>query len=169
MSSFTFLTVFPIVGPVAFTAGTNPHVHTFPTLRAGVSQAPVILDASQFHAQVLLSDEVLRQQQPMINLKVLHAANESCPADCVGQILLWCPSDIQLPKGAGLEEEEMVVAFILHCAPFCILTCWPLYNQNQLLIHGHSSLVPFSIINWLRVDNLQHPPCLHPSMDKAFH
>lgn len=66
------------------TAGPNPHVHTLPTLHAGVVLAPVLFAATHFQALVLLSDEVLRQKQLMVNFKVFHAANEPPSAGCTG-------------------------------------------------------------------------------------
>lgn len=50
----------------------------------------------------------------------------------------------------------MIVALIFHQALF--ITAGSFYNQNQTLIHGHSGLVPFPVIDWARVNDLQYLP-----------
>lgn len=69
---------------MAHTAGTNPHVYALTTLHAWVLMTPVFFDATQFKALVLLSDEILRQKQLLVNFEVFHAANESLSAGCTG-------------------------------------------------------------------------------------
>lgn len=68
-------------------------------------------------------------------------------------------------KVAGLEEEQIVVTFIPHLAH--VLTARSFYNQNQAVIHGHSDQVPFSIVDWAWVNNLQYRPGLHPGLNRA--
>lgn len=142
----TFSTVFSIVRSMALTAGTDPHIHTLSTLHAWVLTTPVWFGTSQFQARILLPDEILRQQQLIVNLKVFHAADECLSTGQVAHIFLWCPSYIQLLEGAGLEEDQMVSTLILYLASF--LTAGSFYSQNQSLIHGHGYRVPFSIIDW---------------------
>lgn len=95
----------------------------------------------------------------MVNSQVFHAANETFIARCARQIFPRCPTDVELLKGAGLEEDQVVGAFVLHLA--LSLTGGTFDGQNQALVHAHGGLVPFAIIDWTRVNDLEDLPRLH--------
>lgn len=141
---------------MALTAGTDPHVHTLPSLHAWVVFTPISFAASYFQPLVLLSNEILGKKQLVINLKVLHAANERPPTGRGGQVSLWHPGNIQLWKGAGLDKHQVVVDLVFHQAPF--LTAGSFYHHEQPLIHGDGGLVPLPVVHWAGVNDLQHLP-----------
>lgn len=155
MSDVTSFTALSVERPMTPAAGTHPHVHALSPLHARVVLTPLLFVASKFHVFVVLSDEILGQQQFVVNFKVLHAANESLPTQGVGQVFLWHSSNIELLEEAGVEKDQVVLTQSLYLASF--LTVWPCNSHDQPFVHGHSHVIPSPVIDRARMGDLQDP------------